>query len=144
MEPLKTCIRIARGSDLNFIFATWLNTMEDDSCFGKIYKKGQFLSFYRSIIDFILSKPDVTVRIVGLEGNDDVIYAYMVSEPGILHFIYTKVPFRRFGLARMLFESGAFKDQKAFFTNQTRMVQAILTMHPNLMYKPSALFQTGE
>lgn len=140
MSSIDCTIRQANGEDLNFIYSTWLNSFHDDSCFGRMSLNRMFYNFYRQVIDFILSKPNTKVLVSTLKEEPLVVLSYMVFEPGILHYTYTKVPFRRLGLSKTLYTE-AFGLKDVFYTHQTRHVRDIVTSHKQLNYKDIFIFK---
>lgn len=138
-------IRPARGSDLNFIYSTWLDSYRYDSKLGKSHKNSIFFENYRHVIDHIFSKPDTTTTIACIKEDQNTILGYIVSEPKILHYIYTKGAFRRFGIAKSLaFE--AFKDfthlENISHTHETYTAAPILDKYPALIHNNLLLYKT--
>jgi hypothetical protein len=137
-------IRKANGDDLNFIYSTWLKSYEQDSCFGEMSSNLMFTNFYRQIIDQILSKPNTKVIVLTIPEEPMVILSYIVYEPEILHYIYTKAKFRKHGLAKKLFDYAFNPSMPCVvnFTHQTRMVRDIVTKYKDqLFYKDNLIFK---
>lgn len=131
-------IREAKPDELNFVYATWLNSYYADSYLGKSCRKTIFYQEYPSIIDAILNRPLTKIIIAELES---VILSYLVFEPKILHYLFTKEIYRKQGVAKSLYKK-AFDDKAPLaFTHTTREGESFLTSRPELTFNPFKLYQ---
>lgn len=135
MNP-KWNIREASPNDVEFIYATWLNSYHYDS-WTKHTQKSIFFNNYKKVIDHILLDAKT---LVACDINDtNVIYGYLVYDEN-LHYLYVKESFREFGIAKSLVAK-AFKDQSFQCTHKTRKSVPILRKKPNIIYNPFILFK---
>lgn len=57
----------------------------------------------------------------------DQVYGWVVASSGLLHYVYVKGPFRRFGIGGSLLDrAGVPKGSKATYTHRTRFVDRCL------------------
>src|SRR5436309_249818 len=94
--------RPGTDADWPFVFATWLRCYRYSSAFAKPIPEEVFFRFHHAVIQRILSR-GASLRIAHLADEPGVILGYLVTEPGVVHFVYVKKPFRRNGIARSLF-----------------------------------------
>lgn len=139
--PTEWKIRAATGSDLPFIYSSWLKSMRNGSSLGKYCPGSVFFFEYPRIIDQILSHPDTQVRLACWISEPTIFFGYLVSQGTTLHYGFVKEEFRQFGIMKSLIrEAGTPK----FYTHQTFMVQSIMKKHPEIVYNPFKLFKQGE
>lgn len=131
-------IREPKASDLNFIYATWLNSYHYDS-WTKSISKSVFFGNYKLVIDHILSNASILVACN--KDEPEVIYGYIIYEPQKAHYVFVKEAFRAFGIARHLFEE-AFKDfEDIIVTHRTESSLPILKKHTQLIFNPFDLYK---
>lgn len=95
-------IRKAVSSDHVFIMDSWMRSYRKspDSNLADCL----FFPAYRATAGKLLQTAQVDVMVV--PDNQDTILAYIVYEPGVIHWIYVKRDYRDSGLARLLIEKG--------------------------------------
>lgn len=126
-------IRPANGSDLNFIYDTFRQSMKSDSNFGRAVATGLFNREFVKVIDDIL-KTAVTL-IACYTSSPHTILGYLISEPGKIHYAFTKMAFREMGVQRELVRHAGLEGQvKAQF--QTKMSYPIFEKHKQLIFSP--------
>lgn len=142
MPELPWIIREAEPSELNFIYATWLNNYRYDSFLGMACKNSVFFSEYPSVIDHILSKPFTKILIACFPDTASVILSYLVYEPNTLHYLFTKEIYRHQGIARSLIER-AFQGRTAVsLSHRTLMSEPVLQKYRDkFIYNPFQLFE---
>lgn len=93
------CLRPGREGDLPLVYHSWLHTLREASPWDvlsrTVYFRGQ-----HAVIENILARAGLVVA--ALEDDPDQILGYAVAEPGVLHWVYVKSLFRRYGVARAL------------------------------------------
>lgn len=142
MDALQFDIRDARGDDLNFIYATWLESFRYDSYFGKSHRNTIFFNDYRKVVDRLLDRSSVLVACV--KDEPGTILGYLVHEPDQLHYVFVKGAFRRLGIGRGLFDK-AFPGQHVIeFTHKTFSAIPILEKTSRLNFRGTALLKQGE
>lgn len=141
-------IRPAIGSDLNFIYSTWLNSYRSDSKIGNSTRKSIYFSHYYGVLDAILRNQRTKVLVSCKLDEPNVIFGFFVFEnsiddinPATIHYSFVKEGFRRHGILKSLFEK-AFDGAGAafFYTHQTREIEKILKENPKFLYNPFLLF----
>ena len=77
-----------------------------------------------------------------LPNDVSVVLGYLVSEPQIIHYVFVKESFRRFGIARMLFDHEHDDLGLTECTHKTFISDEIIRNH-GLVYNPFLLFKRG-
>ena len=126
-------VRSAKGSDLNFIYSTWLESFRYDSHLGRSCRNVIYFDQYPRVVDYILVRSKVLV--VCYPQDEDVIFGYIVYEPMIAHYLFVKQAFRNLGIAKMLYIAAG---EPKVYTHQTRMLDL---GERDLVYNPLKLFK---
>jgi len=126
-------IREAIGDDLSFIYHSWIKSYKDGSALGRSCRNPIFRDNYRFIIDDILIKSNVLVACKN--DNPDVVFGFIVYNNSTLHYVFTKQAFRRFGIAKALFNE-ASKD----FKDTTHKTIISTKINHDLSYNPFLLY----
>lgn len=134
-------IRDALPNELNFIYATWLNSYKHDSALGKSCTNTTFFAEYPSIIDKILSQPKTKISIACFPDTPNIILSYLIYEaPNLLHYLFTKEIYRKNGIAHHLFEDAfSFPDPSVIATHRTQQGESFL-QRLKVTYNPFKLF----
>lgn len=134
-------IRQPKASDFNFIHSTFLKSMHKDSKLGKSVPTTLFFAEFAKTIDYLLEQAEVLIACD--KDNPDVIFGYLIYEPGIVHYAFTKLAFRRLHIARDLILS-VFPQAHSFqFSLKTSCSKKITEKYPNLTYNPFLLMKKG-
>lgn len=123
-------IRDMQPEDKNFIYASWLRGLYYGESWFSLIPKNEFMQHYHKVIDFILNKPTVTIKIACLKEDADVILGYAVFEKDKLHWVFVKKNWRTIGIARDLVPSTT-----KTVTHLTKVGVSILHKH-NLSFNP--------
>jgi len=139
-------IRSAKPADINFIYATWLNSQKYDTALGLSCRKALFFEQYRLVIDTILASEATQVLVAVLPENEDVILGYLVFQtPDTLHYAFVKEAFRKLGIAKQLIEkaypSFLEKNKNLYFSHSSKYAQPILKKFTNLTFNPFLLYK---
>ncbi len=129
-------VRKANPDDISFIYATWLKSYHYDSWTRSIAKSVYFDN-YKLVIDRLLNQSEVLVACHPTDEN--VILGYCVFEPNLIHYMFIKEAFRRFGIATDLIKKAGVKES-ATITHKTQMAIPILRrkdfiFNPFILYK---------
>ncbi len=92
-------------TDKSFIMATWLKGLYYGNDWFGCIDKDQYFRHYHEIIQRILTRPSVSVKIACLKDDPDVILAYSVYEGEVLHWVQSKAAWRNIKLATNLVPS---------------------------------------
>lgn len=138
----KWLIRPAQPDDISFIYSTWLKSYRTGSGLGLASGKHAYFITYNLIIDHILEKPDARVWVAAKIDEPNVLWGYLVAEPTVLHYVFIKGAFRKFGIARALYQA-AFTE-RPFVTHMTTPAREVLRTHPGFKFNPTLLFKPDE
>lgn len=97
-------IRPGVSSDIAFIYATFLQGLYHGSEYFSDVPRDTFFDNYKLVIEALLQR--ASVRVACLEEDPDVILGYCVYKDNALHWVYTKKPWRKMGIARALIPVG--------------------------------------
>lgn len=113
MQVIK--IRKAKKEDINFVYSAWLRCYSNNSPITQRYvrkesqkkedfeqARANFFDTHQKILDTLLSKDNMEVLIACDDQDEDLIYGFSALEPGIIHFVYVKQPFRKMGIGTKL------------------------------------------
>ena len=132
-------LRLAKPTDLNFILGTFRDSMRDDSQLAKSCKTSVFKREFTKVIDSILARSKVTIACT--KEDQSVILGYAITEdPGILHYLFVKEPFRRKGIANYLVNH-LFKPRIVECSLKTNLVKRILDNKTEFIYNPFLLYR---
>lgn len=145
-------LRHAHKNDYNFIYNSWLKQIEGSySTFG--ISKKVFYSIYPNVITDLLKS---SKTIVAVDSTDhEHIYGYITFFPHyegnniILHFVFVKSSFRRWGIANALkqaaidLENEQMKSPKLYSTHSTTRPgnKDVLTTKWDLIYNPYLIWK---
>lgn len=136
MDSNNIVIRPGIPDDFNFVISTWLKCYRHSSTFTKHVKSTIFFLWHQRVIKRILSRPQTKV-LVACEANDpSLILGYLVCESqdvSVLHFIYVKKAFRKFGIGKELFQVSQSPSDSEF-THHTFDMEWVTQKYPNLVY----------
>lgn len=136
--PISSKIRIrpANEEDIPMIFNSWLKSYRT-SQFAQMIASSIYFSEHHKTIERILKA--ATVLVACNDEDSSHIYgwicAHQVAGIFTLHYLYVKQPFRRMGLAHLLFNSFEHSEGAGVFTHHTRPMEAISKKY-NLVYHP--------
>lgn len=97
-EQLPIILRPATQDDVNFVLNSWLKSFKESSWFnisGKPYWRG-----HRLLILKLMRTKELTIAC--MKDDTNAIVGWSCTEPGVIHYVYVKRPFRRFGVAKTL------------------------------------------
>lgn len=135
-------IREALPEDIPFIYSSWLKSYKHDSFIGKSTRSIIFFPHYREIIDLLLSKAKVLIACK--EDEPNVVYGYIVYDDQfeILHYVYVKDSFRRFGIMKSLLYSASISiDIGIIYTHETFLFKKLIETYNKSIYNPFLLYR---
>ena len=137
--------RLVQPEDIPFLYSTWLNSYRNDSETGLSVRKSIFFESYRLILDYILQKNTTKVLVACKPDEPNVIYGYMVAEPSdnVLHYVFVKEAFQRFGIANSL-QQQLFPNTSSGTVTITHRTEYAYNYCKKFMYNPFRLYQKGE
>lgn len=134
-------IRNAIESDISFVYSTWLRSYKGDSALGLSCKPTVYFLNYNRVIDWILSQEDTQILVACKPDEPEVIFGYLIYQPGVMHYAFTKEPFSRQGIARSLYRHA---DEPKTYTHKTFYIRPITEKHTELTFNPFLIFHQGE
>jgi len=120
---LKSQVRLrpATESDVDFIFNSWLKCYRySPNTVGA--QNPVYFAQHHKLIEGLCKRANITIACNAADIAQ--IYGYvcseMIDELPVIHFLYVKQPFRKFGIAMQLAEVAGFKrESPVFFTHRT-------------------------
>ena len=107
-------------TDLDFIFSSWLSSFKSSHYAGPV-PDNVYWKLYQHVLEEIFKRPGFEVTVVCNKDYPDQIVAYLAWEPGIVHYVYVKQPFRQKGIAAYtLMATVGSKFQFTFKTAKSR------------------------
>jgi hypothetical protein len=119
------------GSDIPFIYSSWMKSYRYGSHIGKSCKNSILYSNFYKIIDYILSQDNTKILVASHLDDPLIVFGYMVAQPNVIHYCFVKEDFLRFGIAKSLYE----EIGGIYFTFKTMAVIPELVFNPFLLYK---------
>lgn len=98
-------IRDFSPSDKNFILATFLRGLFYGESWFSLIDKKIFMEHYHKVVEYILNKPGISIKIACLSEDADVILGYAIYENDKLHWTFVKKNWRNIGIAKDLVPS---------------------------------------
>lgn len=109
-------IRPAKPTDLNYVVSGWIRSLRSQYPY-KFYSKPAMQKLSARVQEIVYKKSECTVLCD--QAAEDVVLAWAVHDPGVLHYIWVKYPFRRNGFGTKLFRHifGAISPLYSTYTN---------------------------
>lgn len=129
----ETIIREFRpDKDNAFICATLLNGFYYGNDYIKFMDYHEFYPIYQKIIENLLHKPEVIINVCAWKEDPNIMLGFSILESGvILHWVYVKKVFRRYGIAKQL-----VPDTVQYVTHLTNHGKSLLRQNTNIKYNP--------
>lgn len=108
----------------NLIFATWLRSYEASSMMSKLIPRDTFFAEHHKVLERIFARTP-TVKLAVLPDQPDVVLGYAVTEGQVVHYVYVKPAFRRYGIATSLLQACGIKP-KYIYTHHTYILRTDL------------------
>lgn len=138
----KWSLRAGCPEDICFIYSTWLKSYRTGSGLGLASGKHAYFLTYNLIIDQILGRSDTAVWVAVKFDEPNVIWGYAVSEPGVLHYVFVKEAFRKFGIARSLYQNSF--NARPFVTHVTQDARDVMCGHPGFRFDVNLLLSSDK
>jgi hypothetical protein len=104
IKGIEVSVRDPEGGDVNFILSTMLKGLYYGSKFWNEVDQDAFFKNYEPFLKNLLLRS--TVKVACLADDPDVILAYSVFRDNVIHFVFTKKSYRKFGVAKMVYPPG--------------------------------------
>lgn len=123
--------RAGNMDDASFIFSTWLKGLRfGNDWYGLIESKAYFAAQHK-VIEAILSKPNVTVKVACLKDDPGVILGYAVFAGPRLDWVHVKKSWRKIGLMKDLVPQNITS-----VSHVTDIGRSILKRHNGVTFNP--------
>jgi hypothetical protein len=130
-ETLNFKIRKAKGEDIDYITSTWLRSVYEHSRHD--FKKDVFYPNHNRMIKERL--PFLKCLVACNPEDEDQIYGYLVFNPGVVHFAYTKSFFRRFGVFNGLIKEAGINPVEIHASHKGPMYEFLKSKH-QIIFNP--------
>ena len=134
-------VRLAESGDVNFILKTWLR--ESRRATPRAMPDSLFYNEFTKIIHLIIPKSEARILCAADDPQYIVAFAigttYLDIGTTVLHFCYTRPPFRRLGFIKeMMFELGYKPGYEIVATHWSEIAYKLL--RDDLIYNPYILY----
>lgn len=133
-------VRAGSPADTAYIFSTWMKHYLHSSEFAKGMQEHIYYRYHHHVIERILARPVCQVLVATPHGDPGTIVGYLVAENvgglSIVHYAYTKAPFRLHGVFSTLLREAGIDPTKAIFTHLTKDAQKLQAKWPGLIHLP--------
>lgn len=146
MSQLPVQIRRATKRDIPFITSSWLKSFRD-GYFARGIPNTTYYYHHHRILEQLLPR-GITLVVCNEEDPDQILgwcNAEVVDTALVLHYVYIKHPFRKFGLAKRVVELllETEKPPAVIYTHKTPTASKIMKDRDfNWIYNPYLLFNT--
>lgn len=127
-------LREAQADDIAFIRSTWLRDYRERSSLARRIDDAEYQFFHRLLVDRIASRSSTVVAFDLAAPN--VLWGFCCWEPGTLHYVYVKRPFRNMRLAAGMLEAAGLQPDW-FYTHLTYPWESVVRQkHQGLRFSP--------
>lgn len=122
-------VRPAVVEDTPFILNSWLKRYRD-AVHPRLISDKAYYEVQHAVIRKILAAPGLKVLVACDKEDANHIYGYCVAETlaegwDIVHWVYVKGPFRRFGIGKTLIKDATAGTQKVHYSHRTKLVDLL-------------------
>lgn len=141
MEANLVGIRLLEPQDKAFVMSNLLKHTKNHSIHAKRIPRSLFFSHHHGLVENMLERPFTSVLIAHLKEDPNVIIGYLAveeepEEEPIIHYVFVKEPFRKFGVAKMLLEASKLNPNVCQITHWTHEVETLSKKFPKMKYNP--------
>lgn len=123
--------RAATSADKSFILATWLRGLRFGNDWFRLIDANSYFSTYHALIETILNRPNITVKVACLKEDPEVVLGYSVYENNRLDWVYVKKAWRSIGIAKTL-----TPENVTTVSHLTTIGRSILLKYPKVVFNP--------
>ena len=116
MIKVKWHVRRAEPGDINLVISSWANVCRRMTNF-RYMKNEVFKSAHARLAEII---PYMDIYVAYDPKETGVVYGWMATEGNVLHMVWVKMIFRRFGIGTALFEKMLSQHKQVVYTNHTK------------------------
>ncbi len=112
-------LRPAAKEDESLIFSSWLKSHRDSPTVSGVSNTVYYARFH-DLIEAILSAPDTQVTVACSPTDPEQIFGYSVRQGDVLHWVYVKHAFRKYGLGKVLADTFKIHTTRARESSVTK------------------------
>ena len=135
MQEDELSVRAATAEDTSFIYNAWLQSYQKRSAWAKKLQPRVFFDGHHRVIESILSRASARVWIAHPSNEAAIIIGYLVMQPAVVHWAYTKLAFRRMGVLKRLMSSAMLPEDFSY-THRTFDLDDFIMKFPKSVYNP--------
>lgn len=137
--------REMNASDIPYIKSTFLRSFRNSS-FTNLTSNKSYFGFFSPLFEELILSPNTVVGLAVNPEDESHIYAWCVWEKQgpvqILHYVYTKTSYRKFGIAEDLLKATGFNlGEPFFYTLFSRDCDSLRRHYKQAVYNPFLLLQ---
>jgi GNAT superfamily N-acetyltransferase len=134
-------IRPMELKDSGFVTANWLKHYKNWSPHTKRIPRQIFFRHHHALLQNLIARPFAQILIAHLPEDSNVILGFLAieeepEEEPLIHFIFVKEAFRKFGIAKSLLEASKLNPNHCQITHWTEEVETLSRKFPKLKYNP--------
>ena len=138
MGEINIQVRPAEDEDARFVYSTWLRCYRVGSPSNLLIPRKVFYESHHPLLEKLISISNVAVA--HPVGEPGVILGYLVFQRralgDVVHFGFTKSPFREFGVMRTILAAMDVDLHKSCFTFWTRDSMSLIDKFQGFTYNP--------
>lgn len=143
VDPKQWMMRDAIPNDIPFIYNSWTTSYRHISPLRTYISDPVFYKEYLCVIDSILANPNTKTLVACSIEDREIVFGYCIYGPDLLHYMLIKEPFRRFGIAKQLYELAGKPKTASHVTNKTHLGYILMDKY-KVVFNPFSLFKDHE
>jgi|TARA_R100001530_G_C4288247_1_gene147318 hypothetical protein len=144
VQQLPVRIRKAYADDAPFIYKSWVQSYQGQN---KDIPKKAITRMHKGVIKRLLEQSTTVVACGDSAETENDIYSWLTAKRTskflVVHFAYTKAPFRRWGLLNSLLKVFEYKQGEAILASHKSYIIKELKPKHNIMYVPHLQMHNG-
>ena len=144
VEQLPVRIRKAYEADAPFIYKSWVQSYQGQN---KDIPKKAISRMHKTVIKRLLAESTTGVACGDSADTENDIYSWRTARRTqkflVVHFCYTKAPFRKWGLLNSLLKVFEYKQGEAVLASHKSYIIKELKPKHNIMYVPHLQMHNG-
>ncbi len=138
-------IRAATIADISLVFNSLLKSHRDSASVKSVPNSIYYAEHHKTI-EKILSSPGLVLLVACGQEDSDQVFGYVLAErfpdKHVVHFIYVKYSFRKFGIAKALLAAANatnISDLPIMYSHQPKNGETLLKKIPSYVFNPYLL-----
>lgn len=148
VDEIPVSLRQATEADVPFIARSLIMSYRHSSSCGKKLAPGLIETQHLRLIKGVLARPGAQAILATMLDDPDTFFGFVLFEKKphhVIHYVYVKEAFRRFGIGRLLVDATQCDLDEAYFTHWTYDFSNARPWdhYPGLTYNPYLLLEPG-